>query len=93
MLAKQFLAVASLITMAMAAPATEVAERSNILVGYPVDNTTLVERSELDKRAVITIIVYGGDGCTGEQHAVVQDTGTLCYPMPAGKRSLHGVGK
>lgn len=92
MLAKQFLALASLITLAMAAPAAEVTERSDVLVGTPIDNATVAERG-LDKRGSVTIIMFGGDGCTGQQHSIVQNSGTLCYPVPAGKRSIHGVGE
>lgn len=48
--------------------------------------------SSIDKRG-ITIVLFGGDGCRGEQHAIVQDSGSFCYAVPAAKRSIHGVGK
>ena len=58
-----------------------------------VTPAALEERSSsIDKRG-ITIVLFGGDGCRGEQHAIVQDSGSFCYAVPAAKRSIHGVGK
>jgi hypothetical protein len=80
---KQILAIFSLFTsMVLAAPAGEVEDVSSRDVG------------DLEKRAA-NFNMYGGDGCTGQVHGYFHGDGTgfRCYPVPAGKRSIHVVGR
>lgn len=98
---KQILALASLFTtMVSSAPTIttpELVERQDSSPYFltPLETravSAVEERGVVDKRG-ITIVLFGGDNCTGQQHSIVQDTGSLCYAVPAAKRSLHGVGK
>jgi hypothetical protein len=82
MYTKQILAIFSLFTsMALAAPAGEVGDVSSRDVG------------DLEKRAA-NFNMYGGDGCRDQVHGYFHPDGTgwRCYPVPAGKRSIHVVG-
>lgn len=83
---KQILAIFSLfVSMAMAAPAAEVED---------ISAREASEAGDIEKRAA-NFNMYGGDGCTGQVHGFfhADGTGFRCYPVPAGKRAIHVVGR
>jgi hypothetical protein len=80
---KQILALFSFFSsMALAAPAGE------------VEDLSARDAGDLAKRSA-TFNMYGGDRCTDQVHGFFHPDGAgyRCYPVPAGKRSIHLVGR
>lgn len=94
MLLKPILALASVATLVLAAPATEpdtdlVKREALAAFDLPESSDTLKARN-ITKRNVINISMFGGDGCTGQIHGITQSSFSAeCYPVPANKRSIH----
>jgi hypothetical protein len=81
----QILAIFSLFTsMALAAPAPAV----------EVADVSARDAGDLAKRYA-SFNMYGGDNCRDQVHGYfhADGTGFRCYPVPAGKRSIHNVGR